>query len=228
MDDHQDSRQFRLGDRHLALLFIGAVAVCAVFFALGFVVGRGQTYEVAVKEQSSPGKTVDLKSLAGSSHASLEESPETARGPETDSLPPKAQPSRDKEADYGRELDFYNSLDRKNVDENFHPERPNAAKNVTLAERAKSKPVAPSSPTLKVQPESLVSLQVGAFTNATDADKLAKLLRLKGYSISLLSPANGNSDKLFRVQVGPFTHLEEANKVKTQLQKDGYEAILKR
>ena len=85
----EDTRQLRLGHRHLAFFFIGAVAVCAIFFALGFVVGRGQTYEAAMKEQSSTAKTPDIKSLASSSQASLEEAIENAKLTAVDSTKPE-------------------------------------------------------------------------------------------------------------------------------------------
>lgn len=226
MDDSEDTRQLRLGHRHLAFFFIGAVAVCAIFFALGFVVGRGQTYEAAMKEQSSTAKTPDIKSLASSSQASLEEAIENAKLTAVDSAKP--EPKREQEADYRRELGFYNSLDRKITDENFHPANQKTERKLASAEGVKLKTAPPVRTAAKVPSGDLASLQVGAFSNSSDAEKLAKTLRSKGYSVSLVSPPSGSSDKLFRIHVGPFTRLEEANKVKTQLQKDGYDAIIKR
>jgi len=226
MNDSLDTRQLRLGDRHLAFFFIGAVAVCAIFFALGFVVGRGQTYEAAIKDQTSSTRALDSKSTPISSQTPLEEPMENAKLTGTD--PGKPVPKRDQDADYRRELDFYNSLDRKNADENFHPANQKSEKRPALAETAKLKAASLPRPALRAPSGSLVSLQVGAFSNGSDADKVAKVLRSKGYSISLISPGGGSGDKLFRIHVGPFTHLDEANKVKTQLQRDGYEAIIKR
>jgi len=226
MKDSLDTRQLRLGDRHLAFFFIGAVAVCAIFFALGFVVGRGQTYEAAIKDQTSSTRFLDIKSTASSSQSSLEEPMENAKLAGADSAKP--MPKRDQDADYRRELDFYDSLDRKNADENFHPVNHKSEKRPESAEAAKLKAASLQRPALRAPSGSLVSLQVGAFSNGSDADKVAKALRSKGYSVSLISPGGGGGDKLFRIHVGPFTHFEEANKVKTQLQKDGYEAIIKR
>jgi DedD protein len=225
MKDSLDTRQLRLGDRHLAFFFIGAVAVCAIFFALGFVVGRGQTYEAAIKDQTSSTRFLDIKSTASSSQSSLEEPMENAKLAGADSAKP--MPKRDQDADYRRELDFYDSLDRKNADENFHP-LSQKSERMPSGEAAKLKAASLPRPALRAPSGSLVSLQVGAFSNGNDADKVAKALRSKGYSVSLISPGGGSGDKLFRIHVGPFTHLEEANKVKTQLQKDGYEAIIKR
>ena len=226
MDNTDDTRQLKLDHRHLAFFFLGAVAVCAIFFALGFVVGRGQTYEAAMTEQSSRAKAPEPKSLINSSQASLEEPGENAKLTATDRIKPEGK--RDQETDYRHELDFYNTLDQKPADENFHPAGQKAGRKLASAESAKSKTPAAMRTALRVPSGNLVSLQVGAFSNASDADKLAKTLRSKGYSVSLVNPGRGNGDKFFRIHIGPFTHLEEAHKVKAQLEKDGYEAIIKR
>ena len=94
-------------------------------------------------------------------------------------------------------LDFYNSLDRKNADENFHPANQKTERKLASAESVKSKTARRQcAPLLKVPSGDLVSLQVGAFSNASDAEKLAKTLRSKGYSVSLVSPPSGSGDKL--------------------------------
>jgi cell division protein FtsN len=226
MDDTGDTRQLRLDHRHLAFFFLGAVAVCAIFFALGFVVGRGQTYEAAMKEPSSSAKAPEPKSLINSSQASLEEPGENAKLTATDLIKPQGK--RDQESDYRHELDFYNTLDQKPADENFHPAGQKVERKLGLGEGAKSKTPAGKRTALRIPSGNLVSLQVGAFSNASDADRLAKALRSKGYSVSLVNPGRGNGDKFVRIHIGPFTHLEEAHKVKTQLEKDGYEAIIRR
>ncbi len=54
MSETHDTKSFRIDYRHLAFFFLGAVCVCAVFFALGFVVGRAQAFETALKDQEDP------------------------------------------------------------------------------------------------------------------------------------------------------------------------------
>jgi DedD protein len=223
MDKTDDTRQLKLDHRHLVFFFLGAVAVCAIFFSLGFVVGRGQTYEAAMKEPSSIIKASELKSPGTSSPTSVEETGENAR---LTTGPTKVEAKRGHEPDYRRDLDFYNTLDQKNADENFHPSQ-KREKKLASTETAKSKTPAVMQNALKAPSGNSVSLQVGAFGNASDANKLAKTLRSKGYSVSLVSPGS-SADKLVRIYVGPFTQLEEANKVKAQLEKDGYQAIVKR
>jgi cell division protein FtsN len=225
MDDTDDTRQLKLDHRHLVFFFLGAVAVCAIFFSLGFVVGRGQTYEAAMKEPSSSIKGSELKSLVTSSPASLEEPGENAKL--TAASPTKLGAKRPQEPDYRRDLDFYDTLDQKSANENFHPSGQKGEKRLASTATAKSRRPALMQNASKAPSVSSVSLQVGAFGNANDADKLARTLRSKGYSVSLVSPAS-KADKFVRIHIGPFTQLEEANKVKAQLEKDGYQAIIKR
>jgi hypothetical protein len=49
MTENEETKFVRIDHRHLAFFFLGAVAICAVFFALGFVVGRAQAFEIASK-----------------------------------------------------------------------------------------------------------------------------------------------------------------------------------
>jgi cell division protein FtsN len=220
MGEVDDATQLRLDHRHLAFFFLGAVAVCAIFFALGFVVGRGQNYEAAVKEQSLGAKSLELKPTANQPAAAGE-------GPGEDRKVPvsieKLHAKRDQETDYRRELDFYNTLDQKNGDHDFRANDESLPKGPTS--ETKSKPLATPKTSIKAFQ---VSLQVGAYGSASDAQKVVRVLRSKGYSVSLLTPVKGNNDKLIRIHVGPFAQLKEANKAKAQLERDGFQAIIKR
>lgn len=66
-----------------------------------------------------------------------------------------------------------------------------------------------------------VSVQIAAFKNKRNADKLARKVSGKGYRSYVEVPA-GSGDKLYRVKVGPFRSKEEAGSVSDRLKKDGY------
>src|SRR5437667_4049806 len=125
MDESNDTRLLRLDHRHLAFFFLGAVAVCAIFFSLGFVVGRGQAYEAALKELPSAARIAELKptDLAPEPNSPLE--PSFAEGvsssPNLSTNSGKPERKGPPGADYRPELDFYSAVKGKNVDENFHP-----------------------------------------------------------------------------------------------------------
>jgi cell division protein FtsN len=234
MDDSIDTRQLKLDHRHVAFFFLAAVGVCAVFFCLGFLVGRGQTYEAGVKDLSS--KASELKQVGGSisednsaPRSSLEEGGLNAQDV---ARPVTSEKKKEKSNDYRGELDFYSAVKNKRVEENFQPTSKEPQKPLTpLATMKSDAPAVSPHGTAQSKPipsRNLVSLQVAALRSSGEANKLAKTLRSKGYSVSIVSPSGRSADKLIRVNVGPFTDLGEATKVKTQLEKSGYQAILKR
>ncbi|MEW5974656.1 MAG: SPOR domain-containing protein [Acidobacteriota bacterium] len=222
LNDSSDHKQLRLDNRHLAFLFLGGVAVCAIFFSLGFVVGRGQAYEVAL------GPLQDA-SLRGASPGPQESPADSIR----DSVTVSAGEEKPSEAkNYSQDLDFYSAVKDKKVDENFHPE-PTGSQRNPISASSSTQPAAPRStvaPSPSGQSAAIgsVSLQVAALRNLTEAERLASTLRSKGFAASIVRPAAEARDELIRVHVGPFRTLDEANKVKAQLQKEGYQAITRR
>ena len=70
--------------------------------------------------------------------------------------------------------------------------------------------------------EKLYKVQVGAFSDETNADKLVKELRVKGYR-SFAFKENG----LYKVQVGAYEHRENAEALEKHLLKEGYEPYIK-
>ena len=60
MTGSQEGKSLQLDHRHLAFFFLAAVGVCAVFFALGYTVGRAHSQTPAAKEpwaEKNPGGT---------------------------------------------------------------------------------------------------------------------------------------------------------------------------
>jgi DedD protein len=232
----EDRKELKLDHRHLAFFFLGAVAVCAVFFALGFLVGRGQAYEASLKAQTAgTGNGMDRLSpgeVKAGEQISKPLNADAATG--SSGLKPPSLPERrgkDETLDYHKELDFYSAIKDQKVKENFHPTVSNERK--TESDRRKeiaiSVPPAASPPAQKkLVAEKLVSLQVAALKQSRDAENLAKALRSKGYAVFLVRPGPESPDKLIRVQVGPFKELAEASIVKARLEKDGFKTISKR
>ena len=225
MDDNQETKSLRVDHRHLAFFFLGAVAICAIFFALGFVVGRAQAFETVLKDQSTAKVIAENRlpvepGVAGdSSKTPSKESKETVKSEDH-------EVSRDSGLDYRRELDFYSAVKDQKADPNFHPESTPAKKSPQKGVDARRGAAASQSKSLSSSP--LVSLQVAALKSSSDADKLAKALRAKGYPVFVVNPAKDNSDKLIRIQIGPYTNETEAVKVKSRLEADGYQSIVKK
>src|SRR5687767_12315752 len=126
MSETHDTKSFRIDYRHLAFLFLGAVCVCAVFFALGFVVGRAQVVETALKDQEDLNNAADGAIGTASmpnralAVAGKEETPvvteDVGKAESTNHVSPRA--------DYRKDLDFYSAVKEPSVDQNFHPQSP--------------------------------------------------------------------------------------------------------
>jgi cell division septation protein DedD len=255
MSEPTERKELRLDHRHLTLFFLGAVGVCAVFFILGFLVGRGQSYEMAKKAMSHqelgeiPGQTKNAPAITPLGQSSTEGSlppqsaaPPLPAPPLTEGINPpekiekgNANPSNKESAGQAakKDLDFYKGVKESPSKESFPREVKQAEKTIPSAKSkpssekgsGKSEPV--KSKTTQASKTSL-SLQVAALRNLEDADQLMKKLRSIGYEVFLVRPSSNSADQLIRVQVGPFSSESETAKVKSKLQKDGYPAITKR
>ena len=231
MNESNDTKSFRIDYRHMTFFFLGAVCVCAVFFALGFVVGRAQAFETALKEEDpknlvegamssppAPGDPVPV--------ATREEPPAVnAAGGKTENANQGAA-----RADYRKDLDFYSAVKEQQVEQNFHPESPRADKTTASAKKQKAQTeIGSASPGARGSGSraGLVSLQVAALKSSGEADRLAKTLRTKGYPVFIVNPPKDDLSKLIRVQIGPYTSEAEATKVKARLSTEGYTAITK-
>ena len=231
MSETHDTKSFRIDYRHLAFFFLGAVCVCAVFFALGFVVGRAQAFETALKDQEEVKNTANSatntpSALSNALAVATKEDPAAATETAGKSEVASHEAPR---ADYRKDLDFYSAVKEPKVDQNFHPESPKSNKNAN-AKKSKTEPEsrnASASARNQSGGRGLVSLQVAALKSSAEADRMAKALRSKGYPVFIVNPGKEDASKLIRVQIGPYTSEAEATKVKARLGTEGYTAISK-
>jgi cell division septation protein DedD len=205
MDSSQDT-EITLGTIKLLGLFFGLVIVCAVFFALGYTLGR----------KSEPG-------LAAPGTVPL---PTASNGPKpagASSAP--AAP-----------MTFYKAVEQKGTNTQLTPAPANAdsATSATAGQAPAASPGAsqPSQtanapdPMTAIIPTSGYFVQVAAVSKQDDAAALVDALKKKQYPAFVA--ANSSTDKLFRVQVGPFTEIRDAESMRTRLINDGYNPILKK
>ena len=231
MSESNDTKSFRIDYRHMTFFFLGAVCVCAVFFALGFVVGRAQAFETALKDE-------DPKNLVEGTMSSPPAPGDPARVA-TREEPPAVNEAGGKtenanqgaaRADYRKNLDFYSAVKEQQVEQNFHPESSRADNTTASAKKQKAQTeIGSASPGARGSGSraGLVSLQVAALKSSGEADRLAKTLRTKGYPVFIVNPPKEDLSKLIRVQIGPYTSEAEATKVKARLSTEGYTAITK-
>ena len=197
MASSQDT-EITLGTGKLLVLFFGLVAICALFFALGYSLGR--------------------RSEPGISTASAAASPQTTPG----SIKPAGSASAQTSP-----MTFYKAVEQKDASPDLTAPSSDAKGESTPASPAgQNTPAAASSPDQTTLPLSAYFVQVAAVSKQEDAEALVDALKKKQYPAFVASTSS--SDKLFHVQVGPFSDIKDAEGMRARLISDGYNPILKK
>jgi DedD protein len=195
-----EDTEITLGVGKMLALFFGLVALCAVFFGLGFSFGRNSVQSTSAGAPAAPAGAVNRA----------------------------ARPSAVKPTSAAAQTDmtFYKAVEKKDADSQLTPNDATAdASNSSPAPLTtpENKP-APSDPAV-APATSGYFVQVAAVSKQEDADSLVDALKKKQYSAF---SANAPTDKLIHVQVGPFADLKEAEGIRAKLVSDGYNPILKK
>ena len=208
----QEERGFSA--RHLILLFLAGVAVCAAFFSLGFLVGfnertfRGTPAAEVVAAPTAVPPTIN---------------PPAETGPPQPATPATGKTPANPTADAG-----------------LTPAGGEAAKPAEPAAKAGPAPAGNPAAAETKQPEAGppqpaagevgegVTLQVVALRTKQDAENLVEVLKGRGYPVFLVTPEYAHADdNLFRVQVGPFKTREDAEKVRAKLTQEGFKPFIR-
>ena len=206
--------QSGLSARQLILFFFAGVAVCAVFFALGFLVGYNER---------APTVAADTERVTPPSDI-----PPTVKPP-MGSAKPAA-----KSAATGSSAKAEEPLSEEVI--SSPPARGQAVP--ARGARAASTAGTPSTESSGAAAESRAGRQAGvkdslavqvvASSSRQDAAALVGVLKGRGYSAFLLTPAEARSgDKLFRVEVGPFSSRAEAEKARRKLADEGFKPFIR-
>ncbi len=193
-------REITLGTGKLLGLFFALVVICAVFFGVGYSLGRG-----SAKQAAAPDTLPQPVATSGA------QKPVPGKG---------LEPKPDADPSTSNELTFYKSVEQKDA----NPQLP-ATPATAPAGSAPQSPPATATPELTKPAPGGYVVQVAAVSKQEDAEALVSALRRKQYPVFITS---ADADKLFHVQVGPFTDAKEAEAIKAKLTSDGYSPILKR
>jgi len=210
-----------LSARHLILVFLAGVAVCGVFFSLGFLVGYNErsARAVPVTERVSTPATIPP-----TVNPPLETTPVGASGlaPSSTSVPPPlAQAQASAPASQPSE-------DKPVTAPGPGPSLPAAPLSPTLAEK-KPEPGAAATPPAGAGEVGVgFTVQIAASRTKQDAEALVKILEGRGYPVFLVTPEYAHAnDNLYRVQVGPFTSKDDAEKVRAKLAQEGFKPFVR-
>jgi DedD protein len=206
--DSQDT-EITLGTTKLLGLFFGLVIVCAIFFALGYTLGR----------RSDAG-------LTSASAAAPLQAGYTGPKPAGSASQPAAP------------MTFYKAVEQKDASPQLTPAVTDAGSTSTAADQSGSTPSSPSGASAQssqssIPPDPMAAIpaggyfvQVAAVSKREDAEALVDALKKKQYPAFVAD--SSSTDKLFRVQLGPFADIKEAEGTRTRLINDGYNPILKK
>jgi DedD protein len=199
MASSQDT-EITLGTGKLLVLFFSLVGICALFFALGYSLGRKSEPALA-STAPSPQPAASNAKTSGSQTSTQ---PMTFyKNVEQKEANPQLTPATDQKSET--------------------PSTPAADAGTQQPAASQSQSDAAPSATL---PGPAYFVQVAAVSKQEDADALVDALKKKQYPAFVA--ANAAQDKLFRVQCGPFGDVKEAEAMRTRLVGDGYSPILKR
>jgi len=202
MPTSQQDTEITLGTGRMLALFFTFVLVCAVFFAIGFSLGRKTSVSASTLLTNSPGAPATVVRPS----AAKDGSPQPAQQP-------AAQPA---------DFSFYKSVSSKATDAELKPAE--APQSAAIDQSKNDQPKVAGTPPSTVGGGYFV--QVAAVTRQEDAAALVDALKKKQYPA--FATNNPATDKFFHVQVGPYGELKDAEAMRARLIADGYNPILKK
>ncbi|MGH9352451.1 MAG: SPOR domain-containing protein [Terriglobia bacterium] len=217
-----------LSVRQLTFIFFGAVGVCALFFALGFLLGvnrRSEALIPAVEQVPLPGAippTVD-SSLQNAGAGSLTSNARQATVIEQN----LKETSESRESSQPSPGLAQGSASATNTGNGKPAARTTP---VTAATTRTTRLVERSESSERIKPikhvERGVMVQVAALRTGRDAQSLLHTLKSHGYAAVMLTPAEAH-DSLYRVQVGPFATRAEAVRTLHRLSSQGFRPFIR-
>jgi len=193
-----DDTEITLGTGKMLVLFFGLVILCAVFFGMGFKLGKNSVPVPTAADASTGTAAV----------------PGGARPSANKANPPASNP----------DLSFYKSVGQKNSDAQLAAAPAKDSSKDQATGTASNSDSAPRDPAV-APPLNGYFVQVAAVSKQEDAEALVDALKKKQYPAFALNSA---PDKLFHVQVGPYSDIKEAETMRGKLVSDGYNPILKK
>jgi DedD protein len=237
-----EDTEITLGVGRLLGLFFLLVAICGVFFSIGYSLGKSNAREQALNDESPSQVLAAGPPAAGSAEPGAAK-PSAAVDSKSDATQPGQE--RGSATSARNSLTFYKAVQQgdgstpaaaKESAPAAVPAAPAATESpvVTVAQNAAPAKeaggqagVQPVSHTAPVTGAGTIVVQIAAVTREDDAVALAGALRKKDYNVFVVRNPAVN-DQFYHVQVGPFTTMKEAEAMKAKLVAEGYNPIVKR
>jgi len=229
-----EDTEITLGVGKLLGLFFLLAAICGVFFAIGYSLGKSSGREQAANDQGQVSASTDSGAASSANDSKPSATPAKPQEQPSAAAEPSSQPGN---------LTFYKAVQQNDTTASTkattsRQDDPSAQKVVAASAAAKPSPGTATatsnvstgdvmSHTSPVTGPGTIVVQIAALTREDDAVSLAGALRKKNYNVFVVNnPVN--NDKFYHVQVGPFATLAEAQAMKAKLVAEGYNPIIKR
>jgi cell division septation protein DedD len=219
MSDEQEG----VSNRQLLAAFFAVVALCAVFFSLGFFLGH---------KERSPESGLATEQVPSSSDApSALNSP--AQQSASDASSAAAATPAAASSDQGRaaapphgspDSSATSSAAETPAPAHDEPSTGSAVKPTPAPRVALQTSI--GGPAKKIPPGLLV--QVAALGNQQDANNMVSVLQSRGYPALMLTPEQAHaSDNLFRVVAGPYKTRADSEKARSKLVAEGFKPFIR-
>jgi len=204
----------------LILMFLAGVAVCAVFFSLGFLVGYNERHSQAAPVTEQVGAPSDIPPVisqepatasAQSAATKTSDQPASSSGAHPEPLRPQPLASA-------------TSQDSQTKEKPKEKPTEKPAGGSALSSATPAKPAAASATSSPgADANAPFNIQVAASSTKQDADKIVTALKTLDYQVFVISPEQSHAeDHFFRVEVGPFSTRDVAERVRSKLIQDGF------
>jgi cell division septation protein DedD len=202
-DLHEDSQgtEISVGTTSIVGIFFVLVLICAIFFGIGYTLGRRQGVAQSLN-------AAQIQSPAAPSPA-LASTPKPSPGSVADAPPPAPETHADAPAEPAS-------------DPQLEPAPAVVPQPRTKPAPDKPAPVRASTPA----PATAVGIfvQIAALTHQQDADNEVSELRKRGFDVFTRRLPG---DNFIRIQIGPYVTRKEAKEMCDRLLASGYNAIIK-
>jgi DedD protein len=197
--EQETDTEITLGTGKMLILFFGLVVLCALFFGMGFTMGKNSV-RLTPELLATPS---GVRPSAANTQATQAPAPQPQAAPAAQARPADTGPSA---TNPSAQQTPGATLDQNGTQQQAGGQPDAAAQQLALAGPG-------------------YFVQVAAVSKQEDADALVEALKGHQYTAFI---ANQPGDKLFHVQVGPFADIKDAEATRVKLVSDGYSPILKK
>jgi cell division septation protein DedD len=218
MAGNRRSRDWVLGGRHLAGIFILLVVMFGMVFTLGYLLGRNQ-YDAQLRAAASilPGQPDSAPERGNAQPAKAGRATAASSAAKAEKQTPPT------------DWAFYHSAEPEKpleplaeAPKSFVPDSTSTPTAKTAGSRVGSPRSNLKSVSAPVVPRGAIVLQVAAMARRADAVALAQALQQKKFPAFVLPPG---VNRYYRVQVGPYMDAQSADLARQRLESQGFKAL---